>query len=121
MLRRNFIKSTALAGVAGMSGAYSMAMPTGRINPKKITIQSVDSNFEREPLIRPFGFKGIYQKEFWTATLERSRSFVMRYDAGSKRQQKSSCHSRIRRGKPNSTSVRREPSIVAVRSRSCFV
>ena len=50
-----------------MSGAYSMAMPTGRINPKKITIQSVDSNFEREPLVRPFGFKGIYQKEFWVS------------------------------------------------------
>ena len=50
-----------------MSGAYSMAMPAGRINPKKITIQSVDSNFEREPLIRPFGFKGIYQKEFWVS------------------------------------------------------
>ena len=53
MLRRNFIKSTALAGVAGMSGAYSTAMPTGRLTPKKITIQSVDSNFEREPLIDP--------------------------------------------------------------------
>ena len=67
MLRRNFIKTSALAGVAGISGAYSHAMPTSRINPKKITIQSVDSNFEREPLIRPFGFKGIYQKEFWVS------------------------------------------------------
>ncbi|MCK5464924.1 MAG: twin-arginine translocation signal domain-containing protein, partial [Bacteroidales bacterium] len=64
MLRRNFIKTSALAGVAGISGAYSQAMPTSRITPQKITIQTVNSNFEREPLIRPFGFKGIYQKEF---------------------------------------------------------
>jgi len=34
---------------------------------KKILIKSVDSNFEREPLIRPFGFKGIYQNEFWVS------------------------------------------------------
>ena len=34
---------------------------------KTITIAHVDSNFEREPLIRPFGFKGIYQNEFWVS------------------------------------------------------
>jgi L-alanine-DL-glutamate epimerase-like enolase superfamily enzyme len=33
----------------------------------KITISHVDSDFEREPLIRPFGFKGIYQNEFWVS------------------------------------------------------
>ncbi len=32
-----------------------------------ITIDRVDSDFEREPLIRPFGFKGIYQNEFWVS------------------------------------------------------
>lgn len=67
MLRRDFIRTSAMAGMAGMSGAYSQAMPTGRRIPKKITIRSVDSDFEREPLIRPFGFKGIYQKEFWVS------------------------------------------------------
>lgn len=30
-----------------------------------ITIEHVDSNFEREPLIRPFGFKGGYMTEIW--------------------------------------------------------
>jgi L-alanine-DL-glutamate epimerase-like enolase superfamily enzyme len=30
-----------------------------------ITIASVGSNFEREPLIRPFGFKGGYMTESW--------------------------------------------------------
>jgi len=34
---------------------------------KTITIAHVDSDFEREPLIRPFGFKGIYQNEFWVS------------------------------------------------------
>ena len=67
MLRRNFIKTSALAGISGLSGVCSQAMPTSRINLKKITIQSVCSDFEREPLIRPFGFKGIYQKEFWVS------------------------------------------------------
>jgi L-alanine-DL-glutamate epimerase-like enolase superfamily enzyme len=33
--------------------------------PKKITISAVSSNFEREPLIRPFGFKGGYMREIW--------------------------------------------------------
>ena len=32
-----------------------------------IKIKSVGSDFEREPLVRPFGFKGIYQKEFWVS------------------------------------------------------
>ncbi len=34
---------------------------------KNIKIKSVGSDFEREPLVRPFGFKGIYQKEFWVS------------------------------------------------------
>jgi hypothetical protein len=67
MLRRNFIKTSALAGIAGISGTYSQAMSMKQANIKKITVQSVDSDFEREPLIRPFGFKGIYQKEFWVS------------------------------------------------------
>ncbi|KPL17461.1 MAG: L-alanine-DL-glutamate epimerase [Bacteroides sp. SM23_62] len=70
MLRRDFVKTSALAGIAGMSGTYSQAMSTGRKNIKKITVQSVDSDFEREPLIRSFGFKGIYQKEFWVSAAQ---------------------------------------------------
>ena len=34
-------------------------------SPAAITIARVGSNFEREPLIRPFGFKGGYQTETW--------------------------------------------------------
>lgn len=33
--------------------------------PRSITIARVGSNFEREPLLRPFGFKGGYQTEIW--------------------------------------------------------
>ena len=32
---------------------------------KEITISHVNSNFEREPLVRPFGFKGGYMSEIW--------------------------------------------------------
>lgn len=32
---------------------------------KEITIEKVNSNFEREPLVRPFGFKGGYMSEIW--------------------------------------------------------
>jgi L-alanine-DL-glutamate epimerase-like enolase superfamily enzyme len=34
-------------------------------SPKRITVSRVASNFEREPLIRPFGFKGGYMSEIW--------------------------------------------------------
>ena len=30
-----------------------------------VTIQSVNTNFERERLVRPFGFKGGYLSEIW--------------------------------------------------------
>lgn len=33
--------------------------------PRSITVAAVGSNFEREPLVRPFGFKGGYQSEIW--------------------------------------------------------
>ncbi|MFC1563096.1 enolase C-terminal domain-like protein, partial [candidate division KSB1 bacterium] len=32
---------------------------------KNIHIKSIDANFEREALIRPFGFKGGYMREIW--------------------------------------------------------
>ncbi len=39
-------------------------MPTSTLD-KKITIAHVSSNFERQPLAKPFGFKGGYMKEVW--------------------------------------------------------
>jgi len=44
---------------------------------KSITIEDTDSNFEREPLIRPFGFKGGYMTEIWqTAASLKSASGI---------------------------------------------
>lgn len=34
-------------------------------SPKAIKVSHVNSNFEREPLVRPFGFKGGYMTEIW--------------------------------------------------------
>ena len=34
-------------------------------SPKSLSIGRVGSNFEREPLVRPFGFKGGYMSEIW--------------------------------------------------------
>jgi len=42
-----------------------------------ITITHVDSHYEREPLIRPFGFKGGYMTEIWqTMAFMRSRGGI---------------------------------------------
>jgi L-alanine-DL-glutamate epimerase-like enolase superfamily enzyme len=69
--RREFLQnSTAVAGVSmlGMSAAYGepeacVCCDNAKTNP--VTISTVDSNFEREPLVRPFGFKGGYMSEIW--------------------------------------------------------
>jgi L-alanine-DL-glutamate epimerase-like enolase superfamily enzyme len=63
--RRNFVKSAALASSAVFaSPIISSCMAQGK-NDKSITIAHVNSNFEREPLVRPFGFKGGYMSEIW--------------------------------------------------------
>lgn len=75
--RRNFIKTTAFAGAATFSGIASCSLPGRKNSFKNITIQSVGSNFEREPLIRPFGFKGGYMTEIWqTANMLKSTSGI---------------------------------------------
>ena len=65
--RRTFIKGGLMA-----AGGAVMTSPLDFIvsgcasqAPKKITVSKVSSNFEREPLIRPFGFKGGYMTEIW--------------------------------------------------------
>lgn len=67
--RRKFIVgSMAAAGTTMLSGlkGFDPIFPghsQGQL--KDIKVARVSSNFEREPLIRPFGFKGGYMKEIW--------------------------------------------------------
>jgi len=66
MKRRNFIKETgsALVGI-GMTNIPFTGLANKLKQKKRITIHSCLSNFEREPLVRPFGFKGGYMTEIW--------------------------------------------------------
>ena len=75
--RRNFIKTTGVAGGL-FATAPSFSLNTGVMkNNKTITITETDSNFERDPLIRPFGFKGGYMSEIWqTAAWMKSTSGI---------------------------------------------
>ena len=65
--RRTFIKNSVLSTAAITFGnPFSIGAATNEnkiFKPVKIT--GVNSNFEREPLIRPFGFKGGYITEIW--------------------------------------------------------
>jgi len=65
--RRKFIKTSLLAAGAAAVASPLEALVSSCTNTgqKMITISKVNSNFEREPLIRPFGFKGGYMKEIW--------------------------------------------------------
>jgi len=65
--RREFIKGGLLASGAAFLPSADCSLIPKYIPPvsKKITISKVSSNFEREPLIRPFGFKGGYMNEIW--------------------------------------------------------
>lgn len=64
--RRDFIKTSALAAGTGLAFRSSPAFPQPeKLSGKSITITDAGSDFEREPLIRPFGFKGGYMREIW--------------------------------------------------------
>ena len=65
--RRTFIKGSAIAaGGALLKGPLDFIVSDyNAFIPKNIRISKVNSNFEREPLIRPFGFKGGYMSEIW--------------------------------------------------------
>ncbi len=79
--RRKFIQNSSLVtglSLSGLAGAHYRE--TGNDEKERgmsITIKNVGSNFEREPLIRPFGFKGGYMSEIWqTAARMESTSGV---------------------------------------------
>lgn len=64
--RREFISTVASAGGAFLTHPLrQIILPEGQTARKSIKINKVSANFEREPLIRPFGFKGGYMSEIW--------------------------------------------------------
>jgi L-alanine-DL-glutamate epimerase-like enolase superfamily enzyme len=79
MERRKFLKDSIIASGIALAPP-SLTKTTSFMNTtnkKKITIKRAESNFERESLIRPFGFKGGYMSEIWqTAALLGSESGI---------------------------------------------
>lgn len=68
MSRRKFVNSSA-AMALGMSAISPLAnggfQSDSKASPSRIKIVKVDSNFEREPLISPYRFKGSGISEIW--------------------------------------------------------
>ncbi|MCK5467416.1 MAG: L-alanine-DL-glutamate epimerase [Cyclobacteriaceae bacterium] len=63
--RRTFVKSASVVTSGIMAAPIIGSCATKGQKDKEITIAHINSNFEREPLIRPFGFKGGYMSEIW--------------------------------------------------------
>jgi L-alanine-DL-glutamate epimerase-like enolase superfamily enzyme len=64
--RREFISRVSAASAAALINPSDIIGISGlKSLPKKIKVNGVSANFEREPLIRPFGFKGGYMTEIW--------------------------------------------------------
>jgi L-alanine-DL-glutamate epimerase-like enolase superfamily enzyme len=59
--RREFLAVAGAAAALPLVGRLGAAAP----QPRRIRIRSVALDFEREPLIRPTGFKGGYLTELW--------------------------------------------------------
>jgi len=66
MVRRDFIRnSVTTAGCTLIAGTGNLSSASTKPKEKMIRIKKVDSCFEIEPLIRPFGFKGNYMTNLW--------------------------------------------------------
>ena len=62
MNRRDFIRAAAFAAIAPRGGVAEGVLATPF---KSISIAKTSCGFEREPMVRPFGFKGGYLTEEW--------------------------------------------------------
>lgn len=69
--RREVLLSAAAAplGLAGSGRLQAGPASPGAATRRAVRIARTDSTFEREPLIRPFGFKGGYMTEIWQAAV----------------------------------------------------
>ena len=65
MNRKNFIKTASLVMASAATGCKSTSSAVGCTAKKSITIERTGCDFEREPLIRPFGFKGGALNSLW--------------------------------------------------------
>ncbi len=77
LTRRKFIKKGILATGTALVASPLVLFPAGcgSFQPRKISISKVGSFAEREPMVRPLGFKGGYLTELWqTATYLESTS-----------------------------------------------
>jgi len=78
--RRSFLEAGAAAAFAAPLGGADRER---RAPTKSIRIGATLSDFEREPLVRPFGFKGGYMREIWqTAVRLESDSGLHRVGLG---------------------------------------
>ncbi|MCG6924181.1 MAG: L-alanine-DL-glutamate epimerase [Acidobacteria bacterium] len=87
MRRRDLLRTAAHAGVLSTLGplATPPGVPSAPAPERRhgLRIADTDSNFEREPLRRPFGFKGGYMSEIWqTAALAVSADGTRRIGLG---------------------------------------
>jgi len=83
--RRDFIGTAGAAGLSALTPAVSAALARSRgaASGPMLRIAAVDSDFEREPLRRPFGFKGGYMSEIWqSAALVEGESGIRRIGLG---------------------------------------
>jgi L-alanine-DL-glutamate epimerase-like enolase superfamily enzyme len=59
------VAGVSMLGMPAVSGEPEGCVCCSSAETNPVTINTVDSNFEREPLVRPFGFKGGYMSEIW--------------------------------------------------------
>ncbi len=70
--RREVLRAAACGSLAMAAGSPpTAAAQSGAAGPPRtaVRVRRTDSTFEREPLIRPFGFKGGYLSEIWQAAV----------------------------------------------------
>ena len=72
MNRRTFVKNSGLVTASGLFGIPGISFIP--IPHKMIEVVRTNADFEREKLIRPFGFKGGYLTELWQTVVQLTSS-----------------------------------------------
>jgi hypothetical protein len=79
--RRDLLRAVVALPSTLVAGPRSSPVPP--LSPHPVHVAKTDSTFEREPLVRPFGFKGGYMTEIWqTAVRVESDSGLRRVGLG---------------------------------------